>query len=122
MSPSGAAGELGPARILRAGAATQLLTTIADVRALPAELAREGWPVRVRGVVTYADNEWGRLFVQDQDAALAIDIRADPQAYARGEVVEVAGWTGVSYLTSVPMIVRPTIERRGATPLATPPA
>ena len=42
-----------------AGGSTRLLTTISDVRALPVDLATQGSPVRVRGVVTYADHEWG---------------------------------------------------------------
>ncbi len=74
-----------------AGASTRLLTTIPDVRALPVELAGQGWPVRVRGVVTYADHEWGRLFIQDQDAAVAVDISADHQPYAPGEARR-RGW------------------------------
>src|SRR4029079_13627926 len=60
-----------------AGASTRLLTTIPDVRARPVELAGQGWPVRVRGVVTYADHEWGRPFIQDQDARAARHITAE---------------------------------------------
>ena len=46
--------------------APRLLTTIAAVRELPPDVAARAWPVRVRGVVTYADAQWGRLFVEDQ--------------------------------------------------------
>jgi len=93
-----------------AGASTRLLTTIPDVRALPVKLAGQGWPVRLRGVVTYADHEWGRLFIQDQDAAVAVDISADHQPYAPGELVDVAGWTGAPDIAAVPLVLRPTIE------------
>ncbi len=102
------------------GVSPRLLTTISDVRALPVELAGKGWPVRVRGVVTYADHEWGRLFIQDQDAAVAVDISADHQAYAPGELVDVAGWTGAPDIAAVPLVLRPTIERRGTASPASP--
>ena len=114
----------GGCRKLPAGTAreSRLLTTIPDVRALAPEMARQGWPVRVRGAVTYVDKEWGRLFIQDQDAALAVDISGNPQDYARGEMVDVAGWTGASDITPVPLVLRPTIGRIITTKLGTPPA
>ena len=114
----------GGCRRLPAGTAreSRLLTTIPDVRALAPEMARQGWPVRVRGAVTYVDKEWGRLFIQDQGAALAVDISGNPQDYARGEMVDVAGWTGASDITPVPLVLRPTIGRIITTKLGTPPA
>jgi signal transduction histidine kinase/DNA-binding response OmpR family regulator len=90
---------------------SRLLTTIADVRALSPEMARRGWPVRVRGVVTYADKEWGRLFIQDRGAALVVDISGTTQEYARGEMVDVEGWTGAPDISPVPLVLRPTIGR-----------
>jgi signal transduction histidine kinase/DNA-binding response OmpR family regulator len=99
---------------------SRLLTTIADVGSLSPELARQGWPVRVRGVVTYADKEWGRLFIQDHNAALAVDISANHQEFARGEMVDVEGWTGVSDITPVPLVLRPTIGRIVSTKLDAP--
>ena len=45
-------------------------------------MAGQGWPVRVRGVVTYADTQWGRLFVQEEGGALAVDISGTSQPYA----------------------------------------
>ena len=100
----------------------QLLTTIAAIRALPSSAARQGWPVRLRGVVTYSDSDWRRLFIEDQNGALAIDLTGDLQAYARGDLIEVTGWTGVSDLAAVAMVTRPTIERLGTAPLPTPAA
>ncbi len=95
----------------------RLLTTIAAVRALPSDVAGQAWPVRVRGVVTYADAQWGRLFVEDQGGALVVDISGANQAYARGDRIEVAGWTSVSDVPALPLIARPTVERLGATSL-----
>ena len=99
----------------------RLLTTIASIRALPDGVARQGWPVRLRGVVTYADAGWGRLIIEDQNGALGIDISGTNQAYARGDRIEVAGWTAVSDITAVPLVNRPTIQRLGTTPPPTPP-
>ena len=100
----------------------QLLTTIAAIRALPSRAAREGWPVRLRGVVTYSDSDWGRLFIEDQDGAIAIALTGNLEAYARGDLIDVAGWTGVSDLAAVAMVTRPTIQRLGTAPLPTPAA
>jgi len=113
----------GGCRKLPAGIAreSRLLTTIPDVRALSPEMARQGWPVRVRGAVTYVDKEWGRLFIQDQGAALAVDISGSPQDHAPGEMVDVEGWTGASDIAPVPLVLRPTIGRIIATKLDTSP-
>ena len=77
--------------------------------------------MRVRGVVTYVDPQWGRLFIQESDAALAVDITGLPETYSRGDLVDVSGWTGASDVPAVPLVTRATIERRGKTPLSAPP-
>ena len=100
--------------------APRLLTSIAAVRAVPSDVARQGWPVRVRGVVTYADAQWGRLFVEDRGVALVVDITGNGQAFARGDLIDVTGWTGISDIPTLPLVARPTIERLGAAPLPAP--
>ena len=82
-------------------------------------MAGQGWPVRVRGVVTYADAQWGRLFVQDEGGALAIDISGTSQPFAAGNLIDVAGWTGLSDVPALPLVTRPTVQRLGNAP---PPA
>jgi signal transduction histidine kinase/CheY-like chemotaxis protein/HPt (histidine-containing phosphotransfer) domain-containing protein len=93
----------------------QPLTTIAAVRALPADATRHAWPVRVSGVVTYSDPAWRRLVLQGPDGAVAIDVGAEASRYARGERIDVTGWTEASEIAGVPLIARPAIERVGAT-------
>ena len=101
------------------GGSPQLLTTIDAVRALPPDAARQAWPVRLSGVVTYSDPAWRRLVLQGPDGAVAVDIGRDAPSYARGEQLHVTGWTGASEVAGLPLITRPTIERTGS---AAPPA
>jgi hypothetical protein len=56
-----------------------------------------------------------------RDAALEVDISGSPQDYARGDMVDVEGWTGASDIAPVPLVLRPTIRRIIATKLDTPP-
>ncbi len=102
-------------------ASPRLLTTIGSIRALRADAAGQGWPVRIQGVVTYVDPQWGRLFVEEHDGALAVDINGLGQSYSRGDLVDVAGWTAASDVPALPLVTRATIERRGTRPLAAPP-
>jgi signal transduction histidine kinase/CheY-like chemotaxis protein/HPt (histidine-containing phosphotransfer) domain-containing protein len=97
----------------------QPLTTIASVRALPADAARHAWPVRVSGVVTYSDPAWRRLLLQGPDGAVAVNVGADASRYTRGDWVDVTGWTEASEVAGVPLIARPAIERAGT---SVPPA
>ncbi len=91
-----------------------LMTTVAAVRALPPDAARRAWPVRVRGVVTYADPTWQRLFLEEHGDAVAVVVTPDQGKYGPGDQVEIMGWTVASDVPGVPMIGRARIERRGA--------
>jgi hypothetical protein len=53
--------------------------------------ASQGFPVRLRGVVTYADVDWHNCFIQNQGGALYVDLsREDVRA---GQWVELTGRT-----------------------------
>src|SRR5258707_11798342 len=48
------------------------LTNAIQIRRLPVEAASHAKPVRLRGVVTYADFEWNMLFIQDLTAGIFV--------------------------------------------------
>ena len=57
------------------------------------ELARQGYPVNVRAVVTYFDVGEGTLFVQDQSAGIWIDWRLGMPNVAIGDLLDLTGIT-----------------------------
>jgi signal transduction histidine kinase/DNA-binding response OmpR family regulator len=72
-----------------------LLTTTRQVNELPAEEAHEQYPLKVRGVITYADNHLGHAFIQDETGATFIYFTPseDKPLLALGQFVEVQGVT-----------------------------
>ena len=106
-----AAGCGGPA----AHSTPRLLTTIAAVRDVPSDGAGLGWPVRIKGMVTLADVQWKRLFVEDHGRVLAVDLGDTAESYAPGDLIDVSGWTERSDVPGLPLVSRPTIQRLGNT-------
>jgi hypothetical protein len=78
--------------------APDILTNLAQVRALPAEAGTNRIPFKLQGVVTYCDPEWRVLFVQDgPDGAYVShgESREDPDfKLVQGQVVEMEGAIG----------------------------
>ena len=54
----------------------QTITRIADVVKLSKEEAARGIPVRLRGVITFADAAWNNAFLQGPDDAVYVDLNA----------------------------------------------
>jgi signal transduction histidine kinase len=50
-----------------------VLTQVAEVRKLTAESARRGYPVRLRGIVTYYDSLWHGVVVQDDTGGIFLE-------------------------------------------------
>jgi signal transduction histidine kinase/CheY-like chemotaxis protein len=73
----------------------RVLTTTAEVRALPLEQAGAGYPVKLHATVTYYDPVQRTLFVQDRTAGIYVDLRGKsaPRLEA-GEEVQIEGASG----------------------------
>ncbi len=98
------------------------LTSMSVIRQMSRSEAEKQHPVRIRGVVTYADPEWGTSFIQDGDQAIYVDLR-DKEVRA-GQVVEISGQTSpggfapqlihtsfkILGVTNHPVAVRATFE------------
>jgi signal transduction histidine kinase/DNA-binding response OmpR family regulator len=87
-----------------------MLTTAGDVRALSAEEAERYYPVRIRAVVTYVDQAWSMLFVQDPSGGVYVEALHVPDLRA-GDLIEVEGSTDPGNFA--PQIVRPIITVLG---------
>jgi signal transduction histidine kinase len=69
-----------------------LLRTVAEVRGLTRKAAELGYPVEIRGVITYSDSSHFLCFVQDATGGIYLSVR-DPEL-APGDLVEVKGVSG----------------------------
>lgn len=87
-----------------AGAQDEVLTTIRAVRQLPIEQAARHLPVRLRGVVTYADPQRVATFIDDGTGGIYIAYGATTQPPAQlppGTRVEVEGFTDPGHFAGI---------------------
>jgi signal transduction histidine kinase len=105
---------------LRASAAGELplLATVRQVREISPEQAAQGYPVRLRGVVTYC-NAWADvgMFVQDATASVYVKLGEGTNLNA-GDDVEVQGITAPG--DYVPMVLAEHLRVLGQSPLPAP--
>ena len=95
-----------------------ILKTIREVRELPSEKARLGYPVHVRAVVTYADRAQADFFVQDSTAGIYVNLGETALELHSGEYVEIDGISGAGEFASE--IVNPQIQILAQAPLPAP--
>ena len=87
------------------------LTTIRDVRSLTPEQARQGRPVRLRGVVTGLSGWKSSFFFQDTTAGISVDRTNDSPELQAGQSVEVRGVTGSGLFA--PIVIAESVTARG---------
>src|SRR5471030_1909661 len=68
-----------------------LLTTVAQVRALTLEQARQRYPIHLKGVITYRAPEYQLTFFQDETAGIFVFIEQSDLQITVGSLVEVDG-------------------------------
>jgi PAS domain S-box-containing protein len=71
------------------------LTHVEQIRRMSIEEAGRGYPVRLRGVVTYYNLDAADLFIQDSTAGIWVNPGQTKLALHHGEFVEVEGFSGV---------------------------
>lgn len=119
VAPRAEAVAKGPATAQPATPRSAGTAEITDSRAIARmsrEQAAEGLPVRLQGVVTYADPEWKNSFVQDQSGGIYVDLN-QPDVVA-GQVVEVTGRTSRGGFA--PEVVESHLRILGTTNLPVP--
>ena len=96
-----------------------VLTTIAQVKPLSEDQARLGYPVRLRGVVTYHNPIAGNTFVQDSTGGIYVVFRRDAQPTVHaGDLVEVEGRSRPGNFA--PVVVVTAIRTIGRQPFPRP--
>jgi PAS domain S-box-containing protein len=98
--------------------ALPLLTQAAQIRRLTTAEAGRGYPVRLRGVVTYYNWDASDLFIQDSTAGIWVDPGQTKPALHSGEWVEVEGVSAAGELA--PEIDHAHFRNLGEAPLPNP--
>lgn len=93
-----------------------LLTHVSGIRQLTAQHADLGYPVRIRGVVTYGAKTG--LFLQDETGGIYVDAKGVTLSESAGNFVEVRGRTSSGPLT--PVVTQTELRRLGAGALPEP--
>lgn len=95
----------------------RVLTSAAEIRALPANVAETKLRAVLRGVVTATEHDWqGKFVLQDESAGIFVqNVGAQPKI---GDLVEVDGWTGQGWFA--PVVQSTGWKKLGTAPL--PPA
>src|ERR1035438_7518440 len=70
-----------------------LLRTVAQVRALTLEQARQKYPIHLKGVITYRAPEYQVTFFQDETAGIFVWVQQSDLQMPVGSLVEVDGNT-----------------------------
>jgi signal transduction histidine kinase/CheY-like chemotaxis protein len=100
---------------------TEVLTTVEQITRLSPSELRRGYPVQISGVVTVCDDRWRLLVVQGETRGVAVELRSSLNGIARGDRVEVRGYT--AWEGSAPLVVKPRLRSLGAGQMpAAPPA
>ena len=102
-----------PETALRTTNAPKELTRVDEIRDLPRDRAALRIPVRLRGVITFADTGWRNCFFQDESGG--IYVKLGNQSVAHGRRVELTGETDAGGYA--PQIINPTFQELGATNL-----
>ena len=95
-----------------------IITSMSDIRKLRREEAAQHIPVRVRGVLTYADPAWRNGFIQDKGDALYVDLEPRQKELQTGQWVELTGRTSPGGFA--PEVIHSTVEVLGKTNLPAP--
>jgi len=104
---------------LRPGSSTaEELRTVLAVRSLSVEQARQGQPVRLRGVVTFFDETLYSRFIQDETAGIYLRESSQTPALKPGQLVEVEGRSSPGEYA--PIIVPEKVTVIGEAPLPAP--
>ncbi|MBU6401277.1 MAG: PAS domain S-box protein, partial [Verrucomicrobia bacterium] len=103
------------ARASLAGSGLPILTTASRIRRLSPKEAARGYPVELRGVVTYYDVAWGVLFFQDATAGIFVDTGGQPLDLGAGDWVRLAGYSGPGEFA--PVVRRPLFRIEGKAPM-----
>jgi PAS domain S-box-containing protein len=93
------------------------LTNLAQLRQLDRDQAGRGFPVRVHAVISYVENQWPTLFIQDDTSAAYVFRPPEVPPLSAGDTVVVEGQSDVGY---APVLRANRIQVLGKGPLPEP--
>ncbi len=102
----------------RAQGALPLLTSVAQIHGLAPREAQRGYPVRLRGVITYNLGQVGITFFQDSTGGIFVSTHGQAKEVRAGALVDLEGVTAPGDFA--PIVDEPRIRVLGSAPL--PPA
>ena len=94
------------------------VTTVAAIRQLSESQADAALPAKVTGVITYSDQDWRQLFLQDSTGGIYIKYSGSAVPLAQGQWVTITGVTNAGDFA--PVIVAPKFVVHGEAPLPPP--
>jgi PAS domain S-box-containing protein len=101
-----------------AAPASAPLTRWSEISKLRREEAAQHLPVRLRGVITYADAEWRNGFIQDKGDAIYVYLDLNEKSLQPGQWVELTGQTSPGGFA--PEVLASSIRVLGTTSLPNP--
>lgn len=99
------------------GAPPTLITNLAQLRGLEESIAVMKIPVRLQATVTYCEDQWPTLFVQDGDSPAYIYRPKGTISLAAGDRVEIEGYSGAGFS---PLVDATAIRKIGTAELPPP--
>jgi PAS domain S-box-containing protein len=96
----------------------EVLEQFTDILKLSREEAALNLPVRLRGVITYADPEWRNGFLQDKTGAIYVDLAPSLKDLRPGQWVELQGQTSPGGFA--PEVLSSAVQVLGVTNLPAP--
>lgn len=88
-----------------------VIERVADLHRLRPEQAKLHYPVRLKGVVLYADFEWGGLFFHDATDGVYVDTKDANITVEAGQEIELEGFTDPG--GQQPMVIKPRFKVLG---------
>lgn len=117
LAPRAAAANRDPSQVSRQDI-LPLLQQVRAVRGLSTRQADLGYPVRVRGVVTYCEPLWKSLFIQDATAGIFVAALEKEPNVRTGQIVEVIGFSERGDFAPIIRAAQVVTEAQGELPQA----
>jgi signal transduction histidine kinase/CheY-like chemotaxis protein len=99
--------------------APPVLTTVAQIRALSPDQAKQQFPIRLQGVITFNEPQYQVAFFQDSTAGIFLRIQQSGPQPDSGDLVSVEGITGGGDFA--PLIEKAEVRILGRAPLPAAP-
>ena len=112
-------GSFQAARGLTASSPLPTVTTVKQILQMSREEASRGYPVRIRGVVTYCDPTSPDLFIHDSTAGIWVDLPRGSPGLQSGDLIDIGGVT--EQPDFAPQIGKPQYRIVGRAPLPAAP-